>query len=123
MNIRKYKVKNANELWRLVFNTVHTINIMDYSLDQVKAWAPDNIDNDWWKKELFEKSPYVIEHEGVILGYADIQHNGHINHFFVDCNHQRKQIGTKILAFLVIQAKEKNQFTISRSQYISKTIF
>lgn len=43
MKIRLFHEQDAEQLARLFHETVRKINIRDYSINQVKAWAPDNI--------------------------------------------------------------------------------
>lgn len=104
MKIRCYRQDDSEKLWELVFNTVHLINARDYSLEQVNAWAPKDVDMDWWKQELSEKKPFVLYDDGRIYGYADLQENGHINHFFVAHDCQRKGYGTILINALIADA-------------------
>ena len=41
--IRKYQEADTDELWELFYNTVHRVNIKDYSKSQVDAWASKDI--------------------------------------------------------------------------------
>ena len=107
MNIRRYKNSDAQKLWELVYNTIHTINFGDYSQAQVDAWAPASVDFTWWQKELNTKQPFIIEFSDEIVGYADIQNNGFIHHFFCDHRYQRQGIGSMLLKYLITQAINK----------------
>lgn len=44
MILREYKSADCAQLAQLFYETVHTINILDYSPDQVDAWAHKEID-------------------------------------------------------------------------------
>ena len=44
MILREYKSADCAQLAQLSYETVHTINILDYSPDQVDAWAHKEID-------------------------------------------------------------------------------
>ena len=104
MQIRRFRKEDAGALWELVFNTVHQINAGDYTEEQGDAWAPKNLDKIWWSRELSEKSPFILHTGNVIYGYADIQENGHINHFFVAHDCQRQGKGTILLNVLAENA-------------------
>ncbi|WP_170975495.1 GNAT family N-acetyltransferase [Martelella alba] len=79
----------------------------DYSQEQLNAWAPEDIDMDWWRQELTEKAPFILYNNNEsIYGYADIQKNGHINHFFVAHDCQRQGKGTILINALVERAVE-----------------
>ncbi|MGF1672233.1 MAG: GNAT family N-acetyltransferase, partial [Rivularia sp. (in: cyanobacteria)] len=43
IKIRLFHQKDAEQIARLFHQTVREVNISDYSLLQVKAWAPDDI--------------------------------------------------------------------------------
>jgi hypothetical protein len=43
IRIRLFHEQDAEQIARLFHQTVREINLRDYSLNQVKAWAPDNI--------------------------------------------------------------------------------
>ncbi|EOV8988149.1 GNAT family N-acetyltransferase [Cronobacter dublinensis] len=105
MKIRCYQQDDSEKLWELVFNTVHLINSNDYSQEQVNAWAPKNVDMDWWRQELSEKAPLVLCSDQRIYGYADLQKNGHINHFFVAHDCQRQGNGTILINALIADAE------------------
>ncbi|ASJ73303.1 hypothetical protein [Granulosicoccus antarcticus] len=80
--IRDYIESDAEELWKLFFNTIRNINRRDYSQSQVEAWAVDSFDSEYWQKRMNGLSPFVAEIEGVIVGYTDLQSDGLIDHFF-----------------------------------------
>ena len=48
MKIRRYKSVDFNEITELFYNTVHSINIKDYSKDQVNVWATGELDYEKW---------------------------------------------------------------------------
>ncbi|QOQ70987.1 hypothetical protein [Photobacterium damselae] len=41
LTIRPYQEQDAEHLWSLLFNTIRSVNIRDYSQEQVKAWAQE----------------------------------------------------------------------------------
>ena len=43
MKIRRYQKSDCEELAKLFYNTVHTINIQDYSVEQLNAWATGQV--------------------------------------------------------------------------------
>ena len=101
MQIKRYRKEDADSLWQLVFNTVHRINAADYTPAQINAWAPQEPDRAWWERELSEKSPLVLCEGDAVYGYADVQPDGHINHFFVAHDCQRQGKGTVLLKALI----------------------
>ena len=103
MHVRKYKPGEETELWNLFYNTVRTVNLGDYTQDQVEAWAPDDADMDKWQKRMQGIDPYVCVENETIIGYTDVQASGYIDHFYVHHQWQRRGVGT--LLFQTIKAK------------------
>lgn len=44
MILRSYKIRDCKKLINLFYNTVHTVNEKDYTIEQLDVWAPKNID-------------------------------------------------------------------------------
>ncbi|MCE0495473.1 GNAT family N-acetyltransferase [Vibrio salinus] len=91
--IRDYKESDAGELRALCFRTVRNINTRDYSKAQVEAWIPESYDVDLWKRTLLVLSPFVAEIDGKVVGYADLQPDGLIDHFFCHDQYQNRGVG------------------------------
>lgn len=60
MRIRNYHEKDTDEIIRLFHDTVHEVNIGDYSQSQVNAWAPENSDRHLWLTRLTNKSTVKV---------------------------------------------------------------
>ncbi|WP_375503798.1 GNAT family N-acetyltransferase [uncultured Nostoc sp.] len=105
MRLRIYEIADTEEIMKLFYDTVHEVNIHDYTQEQVDAWAPANIDIDVWIKSLRSKFTYVAEEQGKIIGFGELEANGHIDRFYCHKDFQRKGIGKKILEQLESKAK------------------
>ena len=92
MDIRRYKENEITDLWNLFFDTIHKINIRDYTKEQVEAWAPSNFDISIWKQKIIDIDPYVAVIDSKIVGYGDIQNNGLIDHFFAIMSFKEKAL-------------------------------
>lgn len=101
MKIRNYVDADAEALWYIFFNTIRNINIRDYSQAQVEAWAPELQDLSAWRNRMKELSPFVAEIDGVIVGYADIQDNGLIDHFFCHHEYQGRGAGKALMKYVL----------------------
>jgi putative acetyltransferase len=105
MRLRIYKIADTEEIMKLFYNTVHEVNIHDYTQEQVDAWAPAQMDIDVWIKGLGSKFTYVAEEHGKIIGFGELKVNGHIDRFYCHKDFQRKGIGKRILEQLESKAK------------------
>lgn len=68
-----------------------------YSREQILAWAPDDLDAELWRNHMRRIDPFVVEARGELVGYADVQPSGYIDHFFVSGRHQRLGIGEMLM--------------------------
>lgn len=103
MEIRLFNKQDAEQIAQLFHQTVREVNINDYSVNQVKAWAPDNIYFRDWVSVCSEKLTYVADDNGIIAGFGELEPNGHIDCFYCHKNYQRMGVGSKI--YHAIEAK------------------
>ena len=107
ITIRKYQQGDELALREIFFNTIRQINIKDYSPLQVQAWAPENFDPDEWRQRMQAINPFIALLGDVIVGYADIQDDGYIDHFFCHYAHQGKGIGKTLMKTLAEEGQKK----------------
>jgi putative acetyltransferase len=88
--IRKFQNGDELTLREIFFNTIRNVNIKDYSEVQVQAWAPDDYDQPEWYKRISAIDPFVAILNGEIVGYADVQDDGYIDHFFCHWKHKAR---------------------------------
>ncbi|MEH2036116.1 GNAT family N-acetyltransferase [Nostoc sp.] len=103
MRIRIYEIADTKEIMKLFYDTIHEVNIHDYTKEQVAAWAPANMDIEVWIKSLGSKFTYVAE-EDKIIGFGELEANGHIDRFYCHKDFQRKGVGKKILEQIELKA-------------------
>ena len=107
VTIRRFQSGDEQALRDLFYNTIRTVNLQDYSEQQVKAWAPDEYDQAVWSEKISALDPFVALIDDVIVGYADVQTDGYIDHFFCHSDYQGQGIGKKLMQSIHEQAKAK----------------
>lgn len=105
IDIREFKIGDEASLFNIFLSAVHEIASRDYTAEQIQAWAPDDISPELWADHIRALRPFVAIIDGDIVGYADIQPNGYIDHFFVSGRHARRGIGTKLMIRIHESAK------------------
>ena len=105
MHIRRFNPGEEQALFDIYHSAIHLIAIRDYTEEQVSAWAPSNLDEELWVRRMRGINPFVAEIEGKLVGYADVQENGYIDHFFVSGQHPRQGIGRSLMGVLESEAK------------------
>lgn len=104
MEIRLFQPGDAEPIAQLFYETVHEVNIRDYSRAQVQAWAPDNMDLINWGEVCSSRCTFVADDRGTIAGFGDLEPNGHIDHFFCHRQYQRCGVGRAIYKAIEAQA-------------------
>lgn len=93
MKIRRYRTGEEEELWQLCRDTTHIVNGRDYTPEQVEKWAPRTVDMHRWRERVRSKNPFVAERDGAILGFAELENDGHISGFYCHHRWQRQGVG------------------------------
>ncbi len=96
MVIREYQSSDCEVLAELFYNTVHRINVKDYTKEQLDVWATGNVDLEKWNQSFEEHYSLVAIGDEVIIGFGDIDKAGYLDRLFVHSDYQRKGIATAI---------------------------
>lgn len=96
MVIREYQSSDCAEMAQLFYNTVHNINIKDYTKQQTDVWATGKVDLDKWDKSFKEHYSLVAVEDGIIVGFGDIDKTGYLDRLYVHYLYQNKGIATAI---------------------------
>lgn len=106
MDIRKAKRADAQQIVRVFHDTIHTVNTRDYTTEEVNAWSPDVPDADEWaEKRLPARITFVADDEGTIVGFGELETNGHIDCLYCHHNCQSRGVGTAIFRQIENEAR------------------
>lgn len=105
MKIRPFRIGDEAALHRVFLSAVHEIARHDYTAAQLEAWAPRSLDTAFWAQRMQGISPFVVEHEGVPVAYADLQPDGYIDHFFVSRAVARQGVGSMLMRHILSSAQ------------------
>lgn len=103
--LRGYHSGDLSVIERLFYNTVHTVNAADYSLEQLDAWAPGAVDRAHWDRTLREHFTRIAEHAGQIVGFGDLAADGYLDRLYVHRDFQRRGIAGAICDALEAHAR------------------
>src|SRR5215213_5149676 len=119
MEIRDYRTADTQQIMDLFYETVHEINIQDYSKEQVNAWAPKEMNYAEWKERLSSRITQVAEEDGTIIGFAELEADGHIGCFY--CRKGFIGSGVGALLFRAVEARARNLGALRLSAEVSIT--
>jgi putative acetyltransferase len=95
--IRAYEASDVATLVHLFRASVRVIAQHDYSPSQIKAWAPDVIDEQQFGKRCESKSTWIAEIEGRQVGFSDLEPDGHVDMLYVHPDFQRRGVASALL--------------------------
>ena len=97
MQIRDYQNSDYVEIADLFHDSVHAISTSFYSRDELEAWAPTPTDYNFWQERLSVKKPFVALKDEKIVGFIELEADGHIDCLYVHKNYQGEGIASKLL--------------------------
>lgn len=106
IKIRLFRAEDTDQIAWLFHTTVRQINIRDYSSDRVVAWAPDDLYFRDWKSICSQRMTYVAEENEIVLGFGELEENGHIGCFYCHKDYQRCGVGSQIYRAIEAKASE-----------------
>ena len=106
MLVRPFKDGDEPALQAVFYSAVHTLAAKDYAVQQLDAWAPHRPDWDAWTARMRALQPFVVEADGRVVGYADLQASGYVDHFYVAGRHARRGVGRLLMETLHARAAE-----------------
>ncbi len=107
--VRPFSAGDELRLWEIYHSAVHQTASADYSPAQVEAWAPSTpVDLPRWTERIRGIAPFVALRDGQIVGYADVQPTGYIDHFFVAPEANRQGVGTRLMQAIHESAAAQN---------------
>ena len=105
IDVRDYQINDARYIASLFIDTIRNINIRDYTPEQINAWihGVENWDLEKWKKSFLNKMVFVAEENTQIVGFGELESNGHVDRFYVHKDYIGRGVGRKI--YQEIEAK------------------
>lgn len=96
MKIRRYRSSDIEQIGRLFYETVHSVNIRDYTQQQVGVWATGSIDYDEWDASFHNHLTYIAVEGDLIIGFGDIDETGYLDRLYVHKDFQNRGVATAI---------------------------
>jgi len=97
LTIRQFRDGDEDALWRVFASAIRGVASGDYTPEQIEAWAPAEGDRAAWRDRVRALAPFVAERAGQIVGYADVQPSGYIDHFFVAADAMHQGVGARLM--------------------------
>lgn len=96
MEIQEYQSSDCNEIAKLFYDTVHTVNAKDYEKEQLDAWASGNIDIATWNQSFLDYYTLVAREGNIIIGFGEIDDTGYLDRLYVHRDYQGQGVASAI---------------------------
>lgn len=105
IRVEEFKDEYVTELRCVFYSSVHENAKEYYSQKQLDAWAPIDYDCVAWAERIHKIRPFIACDADMVVGYADVQSDGYIDHFFVRGGYSGLGIGTALMEKIIEVAK------------------
>lgn len=105
--IRDFQEDDAAALLEIYRAAIHVTASAFYAPEQCSAWAPRDIDPMAWSHRIMRLQPMVACDAKGPVGYADLQADGYIDHFFVHPRAGGRGVGRALMSALLGAAQSR----------------
>ncbi len=104
VTLRRCRSGDAGPILALFRDTIRRVNRRDYTAAQVEAWAQPDLTVHAWSARLRDAT-FVVEADGQIVAFAELDPDGHIDCFFCHADWQGQGLGSLLMEHLVREAR------------------
>ena len=108
MNIRFATKKDIPAIKELFRSTILSVNLKDYTPEQVECWAARGEEAGIWEGRINEQYFILAEENNTILGFAALKLSGYLNSMFVHKDYQGKGVASFLLKKIEEYARMKD---------------
>ena len=95
MELREYKSTDCEQIAQLFYNTVYSVNVKNYTEEQLNAWATGSVDLQEWNHSFLNHKTVVAVEDDEVVGFGDIDQYGYLARLYVHINYQGMGITLK----------------------------
>jgi putative acetyltransferase len=106
LSIRHAEPGDCDAIRTLFRDTVRTVNAADYDAAQIAAWSEGWEVRTRWDHIIATQYLLVAELEGLLVGFASLERDGHIDVLYVHAAHQRQGIADLLYHAIEAEARE-----------------
>lgn len=118
--LRRYISSDIEGILNVFKNSVNVLCSKDYSPSQLKAWS-DCADRDKWNEQFLSRHTTVAETEGKIIGFCDIESNGHLDRLYVSGEYAHIGVGKALVKDA--ESAVKTKFVFVEASITAKPFF
>ena len=93
--VRAYRPSDCAAVIAVFLSAVRDVAARDYSAAQISAWA--QADPQRWEERLNRRQAWVAVHEGNVIGFTELEADGHLDTMFVHADWQGGGVASALL--------------------------
>ena len=110
--IRNYEHGDHEEIAKIFPQAIHQIASEYYTEEQCLAWSEKEPNPLHWEKRCAKKKPFVYLIKGTVVGFIELDPNGHIYCLYEHPNAKRKGIASALIQHVLDVCDEQGIETI-----------
>ena len=110
--IRNYEHGDHEEIAKIFPEAIHQIASEYYTEEQCLAWSEKEPNPLHWEKRCAKKKPFVYLIKGAVVGFIELDPDGHIDCLYVHPNAKRKGIASALIQHVLGVCNEQRIETI-----------
>lgn len=111
IGIRRYKDADLDGVISVFLESIRQVAVREYNQAQISAWA--QVDRDVWRSRRLSRPTWVAFDRELIVGFADLEPDGHLDMMYVHHAYQGRGIASALLAAVERLATEQGLAGIS----------
>jgi putative acetyltransferase len=119
--IRRYQEADLDGVITVFLRGIREVAARDYDQAQIDAWA--QADRDGWRARRASRPTWVAVDGETIIGFADLEPDGHLDMMFVHPAHQGRGIATALLSTVEDAARSLGLATVCTEASITARPF
>ncbi len=106
LSVRMYEPTDLDATIAIFLGAIRQVASKDYERAQIEAWA--QVDRDLWGKRRLSRPSWVAVLDADVVGFTDLEPDGHLDMMYVHPDHQGIGIATALLATVEGAANAQN---------------
>lgn len=105
LTLRPYRREDLDAVIEVFQTAVHRVASKFYTPAQIAAWAPDEVDREGWAERRASRPTWVVESGGKVVGFSDLEPDGHIDMLFTHSDFQGRGVARLLLTKVESEAR------------------
>ena len=107
--IRRYNEGDHVAIAEIFPRAIHDIASEHYTKEQCLAWSEEEPNPESWRQRCAKKKPFVFVQENHVVGFLELEEDGHIDCMYVHPEAKRKGIASALIEHAVRTALQKGK--------------